>query len=306
MSMLLARLTPFRVIVALVVLAATPSAAHSQPTFVFDYSFDTNGFFNDPARRTALETAGQMLTSRFTDTLTGITPGGSNAWMALFIHPGTGADQLVNNLVVPQNTILVYAGGRAMAGSLGRGGPGGFQGLTGSQQFVTTVIARGQTGALASTPTDFGPWGGAISFNTGTNWNFSVGSPPTINQFDFLSVAIHELGHLLGFGLAESFDRLINASLRFTGPVATGLFGNTVPISSDRGHWAEGTMFGGQASGMDPFLSNGERTLFNELDFAGLDDLGWQVTPVPEPGTLLLCGAGMAGVVVIRRRRRAA
>ncbi|MBM3821495.1 MAG: hypothetical protein FJ404_01185 [Verrucomicrobia bacterium] len=38
-----------------------------------------------------------------------------------------------------------------------------------------------------------------------------------------------------------------------------------------------------QEAAMDPDISNGQRKFFTDLDFAGLSDVGWQVTAVPEP-----------------------
>src|SRR5690606_8940405 len=77
-----------------------------------------------------------------------------------------------------------------------------------------TVATRGETGADA---TDFGPWGGAITFDAAINidsesfdWHFgetTAGLDDT--KYDFLSVAVHELAHLLGFGTAESWQNLL-------------------------------------------------------------------------------------------------
>ena len=39
-----------------------------------------------------------------------------------------------------------------------------------SQAWIDTVRGRGQSGALASQPTDFGPYGGSMSFDTTQNW----------------------------------------------------------------------------------------------------------------------------------------
>ncbi len=318
---------PFALLAALVVLAGpAPRAAaqpYATPTIVFDYSLDTNGFFststaNGLAARAALQFAATALTSRMTDTLAAInpTPGAQfpNTWTADFFNPATGAATSVSNLTIAQNAIVVYAGGRALGGStLGQGGPGGF-GISGfTQEWFDTVEARGQAGALAATPTDFGPWGGAITFNTTTNWNFSIASGPSSSaQSDFLSVAEHELGHLLGIGTAESWDALgtgTGANARFTGAASTALYGSNVPLEDGYSHWKDGTTYtppGGtaQSLAMDPSITQGTRVLFTELDFAGLSDVGWQITPIPEPTGIV--AVGLAAMVVVRRLRRPA
>jgi hypothetical protein len=155
-----------------------------------------------------------------------------------------------------------------------------------------------------STRTDFGAWGGVISFDTATSWNFSVGSGPAGSEFDFLSVAIHELAHLLGFGTADSWDNLVTGG-EFTGATATALNGGSSPLTNPAAdHYAAGTMFGGDEAAMTPSITIGTRKLFTELDFAGLDDIGWQVTPVPEPTSLLAAAGPIIFVAAWVRRRR--
>ena len=75
-------------------------------TLLFDYSFDTNGFFNDASRRTALETAGNELVSRIGDSLEGISASNGNTWTASFFNPATGGQAEIPNLVVPDSTLI--------------------------------------------------------------------------------------------------------------------------------------------------------------------------------------------------------
>lgn len=202
-----------------------------------------------------------------------------------------------------------------IAGStLGIGGPGGFS-AGGTAAFLNTVRARGQSGALlANDPTDFGPWGGSITFDTDAAWYFDP-DPLTLEVFpgqnDFYSVAVHELAHLLGIGTAPSWDTFVSGSV-FTGTASRAENGGfNVPLSGDTGHWADGTTdrvatpmtLALQETAMDPSLLQGTRKYFTELDYAGLDDLGWQVA-VPEPGVAGLLAAG--GVMLLGWRRRRA
>ena len=252
--------------------------------FSFNYSLDTNSFFSGAnlSRRALLESAGTTLTQRLNDSLTAITPGGGDTWSAVFSHPGTGAGTTLSNLTIPADTIIVYAGGRELGGTLGVGGFGGFSGV-GSPTFINS-LTRGQAGArlAPASQTDFGPWGGAVTFDITTNWFFGATTAGmTGSQSDFLSVAQHELAHLLGFGTASSFSRLVSGGA-FTGAASQAQYdlGGAVPLA-DAGHWANGLLDGGQEAALDPSLTNGTRKLMTELDFAGLDDLGWDVGAPP-------------------------
>jgi hypothetical protein len=153
---------------------------------------------------------------------------------------------------------------------------GGYS-ASGTQSFLDTIKARGQTGALASTPTDFGPWGGSIAFQSTANWHFSnstTGLEST--ESDFLSAAIHELCHVLGFGTAPSWATNLSGT-QFVGNNAKGKYdlGGNIPTDSIRVHWVEGTTDGGQETLMDPTLSKGVRKALTRLDLAGLQDIGW-------------------------------
>jgi hypothetical protein len=293
------------------VLSASPVRALS---FTFDYSYDTNGFFAQQDRRDALTAAAGFFEARITDELTAIAPSGTNSWDAKFFNPGNGSNTSVTNLSIGANTLLVYAGGYDLSGNtLGRGGPGGYS-ARGQSSFFNT-LERGQTGASASPITDVGIWGGAITFNTLTTWNFSVSNGPASSQSDFLSVALHELGHLLGLGTADSWDNTISGNPpTFTGTESVGAFGSPIPVESDYGHWQEGTQSKlpgtniTQEAAMDPSITVGTRKLLTELDFAALKDIGWQVkpagnSPTPVPAPSLLFGAIGFGLRLLAKRK---
>jgi len=296
----------FRTFVSSVILVGLFTApAVAQPTIVFDYTYDTNNFFPvDSQQRTTLEAAAARLTSRLTDSLTAITPGGSNTWTAIFDNPTTGATVNLVNPTIAANEIRVFVGAQALGGNtLGFGGFGAWSG-GGSTEFLQS-IGRGQFDVFSagSTQTDFGLWGGTITFDSATNWHFGLNAPAS-GQFDFLSVALHELGHVLGFGTAPSWDNLITGTT-YNGSVANALAGGPLTTTADKGHWAEGTTYLGQEAAMDPTIMIGMRKEFTELDFAGLDDLGWQVVPVPEPASIIGVVIGVAGAWGgVRRLRR--
>ncbi len=247
--------------------------------FRFDYSLDRTGFFNSATARSLLESAGTVLSSKLSDTLASIAPSGSNTWSAVTIDPSSGAQIVAPVQSVAQNEIYVYAGARNLTGTgLAVGGPGGWS-ASGNQAWLDTVAARGQAGALDVTPTDFGPWGGSIAFDSTANWYFgSDASGLTGNFDDFYSVAMHELTHLLGFGTADSWQRFVSGQF-FVGPASRASnASNNVPLSADLAHWQSGVASNGQETLMDPELTRGTRKSLTALDLAALTDLGWQAT----------------------------
>jgi len=284
---------------ATILLAFIPAGA-SGLTIQFNYDYDSSGFFDlasdtgDQARAT-LENAGRNF-EMFTDSLETIVPGGNNTWSAGFFNPSTGAWTYEPGLIVPTDTMIVYVGARNLGSlTLGMGGPGGYsyRSEAGSSEWGDTVKARGQSGALATPATDVGPWGGSISFNSNVDWNFDLSSDPASNdENDFLSTCLHELCHVLGFGIEDSWNNLINSDDNtFIGAASEAVYGEPVPLACDKSHWATGTesLSGGQVqeAAMDPSLLEGTRKRLTLLDVAGLDDLGWDM---PDTGDADLDG----------------
>lgn len=250
-------------------------------SIVIDYSYDTNNFFDTQEKRDLFQQAADTYAARITDDLTAITPSGDNTWQAEFTDPATGQTTHAQNLTIAQDTLIVFAGGRDLSdATLGIGGPGGYS-ANGSSTWLATVDRRGQSGAAGSHPTDFGPWGGSITFDTsGTDWFFGETTDGMgADQADFLSVATHELGHILGFGTAASFDNLVS-NHHFVGAKSDVEYNhaNYPPLASDNSHWADGTMDDGNEVAMDPAISLGSRKLLTDLDWAALDDIGWTLT----------------------------
>ncbi|MBC7818691.1 MAG: hypothetical protein IAG10_17515 [Planctomycetaceae bacterium] len=241
----------------------------------FDYSRDANHFFDDPARQQILELAGQTIGSRLNDNLQAITPSGSNTWSLSATNPSGASTFTLTNVTIPENTVIVFAGSRMMS-SLGIGGPGGYS-ASGSSAWLNLVESRGQSGALDDPNSDFSLWGGSITFDLDANWYFGTSEAGLgSGQQDFLSVAMHELGHLLGIGTASSWDRFVSAG-SFLGPNSIAEHGGNVPLSGSS-HFHEGLEDDDQEVAMDPTLLQGTRKLFTELDFAALADVGWEVS----------------------------
>lgn len=262
---------------------------------VFDYTYDTTGFFAPQARREILETAASVFESRITDDLTAITPGGSNTWNAIFNNPTTNQQETIPNLTIPADTVIIYVGARNLTSGLGLGGPGGFNAVA-SPAFLENLQTRGEAGVDpdSTNDTDFSLWGGTIAFDNAVTWNFTLNEPVS-GENDLYSVALHEVAHVLGFGTSDSFRNLIDDSNNFIGTVTTTAFGGPVPISVDQfgnpdeGHFASNTMgiipgtTTPQESALDPQLTTGTRKVITDIDWGALDDLGWDVTPVAGP-----------------------
>jgi len=252
----------------------------------FDYSLDTNNFFESQERRDLLETVADDLAERLEDDLAAIMPLGFNTWEAKLVHPGTGdPDFGIEDLEVPEDTLLIFAGARPLDDSLARGGAGGFS-ASGTQEWLDTVRGRGQPGALGDNPTDFAPWGGTITFDTGTNWHFGETTDGLdSNEADFISTALHELFHVLGFSFSnDSFARFVDEGDQvFTGPATLAEWDEPgfPRLASDLAHWEEGLLDNGVETALDPTLGLGNRKLGTPLDFASLEDIGWELTDQP-------------------------
>ena len=254
----------------------TPSLA-----FQFDYSLDSSGFFNNVEARQSLERAGAQLASYISSTPAAINPAQAfgGGWEAIFFHPVTDAEVRIPNLTIPEGVMRVYVGAAAGHDNhAGEGGPGGYS-VSGPLSFQRTVASRGQSG--------FASWGGALTFDISKDWYFGADvNGLQSNQIDFHTVATHELGHVLGFGTSNAYNALAHGG-RFVGGAATANYGSAPPLSGDGAHWQQGILANGQAVSLQPILPRGQRIEFSTLDYAALQDLGWQIgasqptTPIP-------------------------
>lgn len=297
----------------------------------FNYDYDSSGFFAPGSTaRTALEAAGAFYASVLGDSLLPISSAGDGSFNAFFSNPSVFANastlkvESIENFSIAADTVLIMAGAVNLdpfgAGTLAVAGPG-FQSVSGSPGYINAAISRGQgpSGVAAdiqgATATDFALWGGFVSFDLGRDWHFGVDSTPSGGRPDFLSVALHELGHVFGLGTANSWFNL-TAGGSFLGANAQLEQGGPVPLQNGNAHWAEGVTStvadvalsyilnpgAAQEAALDPTLINGQRKLMTDLDLAALADIGWEVTAVPLPAGAWLLMSGLVAVGIGRRR----
>jgi hypothetical protein len=252
----------------------------------------------------------------------------------------------LNTFNLPANQFTIYVGAQHLgAGILGQGGisgAGNNPSATSTTGFaeLPTAVSNMQSASNAVMPRGNGPvigslngsigssnytlkYGalvGSLTFDDDTNndgvtdtsaqinnfWQLDYKSAVGASQYDFYSVALHEILHTLGFGTSDTWNSL-RSGTTWLGGHADALNGGSGVglLSSDFGHIADGKMSLRLSDGvlqeavMDPTLANGMRKTFTQLDVAFLQDLGYTVVPEPSSVALLACS-----LLVIPFRRR--
>ena len=234
----------------------------------FDYTYD-NGFFNEPGRREVLSYAGQLWSEIIGDDFDAI-PAGSTFEIR---HPSQSDETLKITLTEDIDGLLIYVGARDISGStLGLGGPSGYS-LIGDKYTLRISDDFRTEGATEN----FEPWAGVLTFDDSfdTKWNSSLEDPAT-GENDLLTVALHEIGHVLGIGTASTFESLVQDQT-FIGPNTINLNGGVaLPLHGDDAHVKDG--YSENNVLMDPTTTVGDRVLISEIDKAILSDLGYSIT----------------------------
>jgi hypothetical protein len=195
-------------------------------------------------------------------------------------------------------------------------------------------FGRGTLGGLCLVACD-----GFIQFNSNFNFDYDRSNGLTSNQFDFIGIAAHEIGHSLGFisgvdfldsttGLSDNFYTMVSpldlfryssvsaaqGAIDFSasttgkyfsingGTASTVTFSTGVTFGDGRqaSHWKDGLGLGI----MDPTSAQGELLAIGANDRLAMDVIGWNLSAVPEPGRPVMLALGLA-VLGIGWRRRA-
>ncbi len=238
----------------------------------FDYRFDDTGFFSDPARRSALEAAAAAWEATIRDEFTDVAAGTQFS----IRNP---SNQSIETITLDHaiDDILIFVGAQTWSSStLAIAGPDG--GDAAGDVFAARISPdfRG-TGPV----TDFEPWVGSITFNAQADWTFDLVGPVS-GHSDFISVAIHEIGHVLGIGTSGAFDNLIIDD-HFVGPNALRINERQpIPLEHDHAHVEEG--FADDRVALDPILTDGARVPISDIDKAILADIGYDISGFDQQG----------------------
>ncbi len=228
----------------------------------FDYRFDTLNWF-DAQKRAVLDAAAsiwsKIIQDEFANIKAGTTVHASN--------PTTGALETFK-LDYEIDDLLVFAYANNMdnvGGQLAEAG-------------ATSYVSDRNTASI------FQPWLGEIEFDASEPWYVNANTDAAVSvpgaTADMLSVAVHELGHILGISSSiAAFKAKVNSSGEFIGEKATAINGGRpIPLDSKRAHIRDGFEVPGLGeNALDPQLAKGTRKLLTVLDVAMLDDIGYTV-----------------------------
>ncbi len=249
-----------------------PDLALAGPRFKihFDYRFDKSGFFT-PARKQTLEAAALIWGRLLSDDFPAV-PAGTPLLTRDPEMPTVAASMVTST--APADDLLIFVGSSDLPGTT----LGSSRSLAGLSGVADPTLQSSLDARFNGIP--FQPWSAWISFDTMSPWFFDPtpddGADVPAAQIDFISVALHEMGHCLGIGASPAFTSLVDTKNHtFIGAHAVAAYGGPVPLTTDDTHVANGTLSSGQPVLLDPSSADGIRYLPSKLDLAILQDLGY-------------------------------
>ncbi len=325
----------FRQLTLGLALASCFGSANAYVNIVFDYTYDTNNFFTAD-RRATLEQAATAFETRLFDTLDAITstPGGNSISLNIF------SEVQIENANIGKNELRIYVNSAGSVGGIaGEATPisaiqGGMS-IEGDQSYSDAAWSRGQTGWPDS---EVGTWGGTISYSNTVSW-YADSDVSTVESFsgqwDLYTATLKGLVEIMGVsdnGVDTAYLGKLNGVSNFNGDKAKieydvrggrqnllqavpteKIFSNNTRLAANiKGDLTLNGVETEQLALLAWSLSTGERRYMTDLDWAIMDDIGWDVTgftempntpPVPEPQTWAMLAAGL-GLIGVQARKK--
>lgn len=231
----------------------------------FDYRFDKNNFFTEE-KKAILEQAGDIWSSYIQDEFTSISAGEK----LRFDINGERQEVILDK---PVDDLIIFVSSVELSSNQATLGEGAF--------YADFVLGSDRQERIQGD--DFQPWLGTIEFNSSADFFYFDPTPESdddipFNKQDFLSLSLHEIGHVLGIGISNAFLNQVENG-EFTGKQSVNLNnGKFVPLDEDINHIENGFSLDPDADALlDKTFTFGERNLPTNLDLAILADIGYDV-----------------------------
>ncbi len=235
---------------------------------IIDYRYDTAQYFSRE-RRLVLRTAAASWEQFIGSDFTAIPP---NTSIRARDPENPDAGGINFTVSYPIDDLVIFVGASTIDG------PGGTLGTAFSSATYPAELAEQLMARYKGNP--YQPWVATIRFDSEDTFFFdatmATSDDLAKDKVDFYSVALHEMGHVLGIGQGAAYTALVS-NATFTGAHAVALYGAPVPLTSDGAHVLKTVLVDGRRVVMDESDAMGQRSLITRLELAMLEDLGYQI-----------------------------